>query len=118
MDDLSRLEHAVLIAIAAQESGSAAILSHQISIARVTSRQNTGAGFYTTFEVDSDQRLDAARSPVGDVGATVEGLKHGMGFLLWIKEGLIDQLEAYSYDEETSHIDFAQAGFGDVGPRR
>ncbi len=118
MDDLSDLELAVLHAIAVQVSGSTAVLEHQMKTARAIARENTGAGFFTTFTVASDQILEGVRSPVGDVGATVQGLKHGMGFLLWIKDGLMYQLEGYANgDEDTSGLDFDRVDFGNVEPR-
>jgi hypothetical protein len=93
MDDLSDLERAVLRAIALRAQGSAAALERQINGARISARENTGAGIFTTLSVTSGCPLEGIRSPVGDVGAIVVGLKHGMGFLLWIKDGLIHQLE-------------------------
>ena len=34
----------------------------------------------------------------GDVHATIDGLKHGAGFLLYIDSGFITTLEGYSYE--------------------
>ena len=58
---------------------------HQINIAHVANRVNTGSGFFTELDVETDRLLDGVRSPVGDVAATVKGLEFGMGFLLWVK---------------------------------
>jgi len=43
--------------------------------------------------------LTVGRVVFGDVAAQVPGLKHDAGFLLFIKDGYIDFLEAYTYDE-------------------
>jgi hypothetical protein len=119
MDDLSRLERAALCAIAARASGSAAALARQIAGARVVARENTGAGFFTTLSVDADERLADLRSPVGDVGAMVDGLNYGMSFLLWVKDGQIHRLEGYANaGEDTSGLDFARIEFEDVEPHR
>ena len=39
------------------------------------------------------------------------GLERGMGFILWLKEGYVDCLEGYSYDESTTGIAFELAAF-------
>lgn len=118
MYELSDLERAVLHAIALQAQGSAAALEHQINGARVLARENTGAGFFTTLSVAPGCLLEGIRSPVGDAGATVVGLKHGMGFMLWIKDGLIHQLEGYAYgNEDTSGINFQDVEFRNLQAR-
>jgi hypothetical protein len=114
MEVLSPLEQAVLDAIALQVPELADALAGQV---RVTARENTGAGFYTKLDVSRRSPIKGVASPLGDVGATVVGLQHGMGFLLWLRDGHIHQLEGYSYEESTSGIDFERVAFGAVGPR-
>ena len=116
MEVLSPLEQAVLDAIALQVPEVADALAGQQGQVRVSARENTGAGFYTTLDVSHHSPIKDVASPLGDVGATVVGLEHGMGFLLWLQEGRIHLLEGYSY-ESTSGIDFEQVAFGAVGPR-
>jgi hypothetical protein len=112
------LELEVLRAIATQAVEGTATLNHQIDMARVSRRENTGAGFFTTFDLQTDRTLDGQRSPIGDVGASIEGLSHGMGFLLWVKDGRIHELEGYAYgDESTSALDFEKITFRDVRAR-
>jgi hypothetical protein len=41
----------------------------------------------------------------------IDGLRHGMGFILWLKDGYLELLEGYSYEESTVEIDFERAGF-------
>jgi hypothetical protein len=50
----------------------------------------------------------------GDVVAEIEGLKHGAGFLLFITDGALDELEGYCYDEAWPKevIGFKLAYFG------
>lgn len=114
MEILSSLEQAVLDAIALQVPEVADALAGQQ--VQVTARQNTGAGFYTTLDVSHRSPIEGVASPVGDVGATIAGLQHGVGFLLWLRNGHIHKLEGYAY-EDTSGIDFEQVAFGTVGPR-
>jgi len=116
MEVLSPLEQAVLDAIALQVPEVAdAIAGPQLKV-RVTARKNTGAGFYTTLDVSRRSLIEGVASPVGDVGAVIAGLEHGMGFLLWLRDGHIHELEGYAY-EDTSGIDFERVAFGAVGPR-
>ena len=117
MEVLSRLERAVLDAIALQVPQVADALASEQGKVRVSSRENTGAGFYTTLDVSHRSPIKGVASPLGDVGATVVGLEHGMGFLLWLRDGHIHQLEGFSYGENTSGIDFERVAFGTVGPR-
>ena len=117
MQSLSPLERAVLDAIALQAPEVANALAGQRQQAQVIARENTGAGFYTTFDGSSGARIDGVTSPVGDVGTTVPGLTQGMGFLLWLRDGRMYQLEGYSYQESTSGLDFERVAFGIVGPR-
>jgi hypothetical protein len=117
MEVLSSLEQAVLDAIALQVPEVADALASQQGKVRVTARENTGAGFYTTLDVSHRSPIKGIASPLGDVGAAVVGLEHGMGFLLWLRDGHIHKLEGFSYGESTSGIDFERVAFGAVGPR-
>lgn len=69
----------------------------------VASREHTGVGFFTEFSHPADtERLHAPRNPrFGDVFASIGGLKHGAGFVLFIDDGLISVLEGFSYGNET-----------------
>jgi hypothetical protein len=116
MEILSPLEQAVLDAIALQVPEVAKALAGQQGQVRVTARQNTGSGFYTTLDVSRGSPIKGVASPLGDVDATVAGLQHGMGFILWLRDGHIHKLEGYSY-EDTSGVDFERVEFGIVGPR-
>ena len=80
-------------------------------------RENTGEGFYTTFDSSSGQRMEGVSSPIGDVGASIKGLEHGMGFLLWLKDRCVHRLDSYSYGESTTDLDFEQVVFASPGPR-
>jgi hypothetical protein len=117
MEVLSPLEQAVLDAIALQVPEVADALAGQQEKVRVTARANTGAGFYTTVDIPHHLPIQGVASPLGDVGATVVGLQHGMGFLLWLRNGRVHKLEGYSYGENTSGIDFERVTFDAVGPR-
>lgn len=117
MKALSSLEQAVLNAIALQVPEVADAFASQQGKVRVTARENTGAGFYTTLDVSHRSPIKGVASPLGDVGATIVGLEHGMGFLLWLRDDHIHKLEGFAYGESTSGIDFERVAFGVVRPR-
>jgi len=106
------LEKAVLRAICESHVDDRSALESQLSTAAVLRRENTGAGFYTEFAVErvSQATLGGERLRTGPA-ARVDGLKQGMGFILWLKEGYAHNLEGYSYGESTTGIEFEQTGF-------
>ena len=106
------LERAVLTAICEMYSSDQAALEAQLSTATLLSRENTGAGFYTRFAVEraASAPLTGARSRAGPE-TKIDGLRHGMGFILWLKEGYADCLEGYSYGESTTGFALEAVGF-------
>jgi hypothetical protein len=96
------------------------ILNEQIDRATVRSRQYTGVGFYTVFDVAADaRRVESARWKIEDMPQTHAehpSLTAGAGFILWLKDGLINTLEGYTYegdwpeDESKFKITKAQQG--------
>lgn len=119
MQSLSELESAVLEAIAVQVPRHARELRKQLALATVIGRKNTGGGFYTRLAVGSSApRIIGAVSQLGDIGAEVAGVRHGMGFLLWLRDGLADTLEAYTYGGSTEGFDLSALRASNVVPRR
>ena len=81
--------HPTLVALRAQANG-----------AQLKSRKNTGAGFFCYFNVSPDAKpLGNVSFHFGDVDAVLPGETHGAGFALFVKDGKLDRLEGYSYDE-------------------
>jgi hypothetical protein len=106
------LERAVLRAICEKDCIDRSALEAQLLAASVVRRENTGAGFYTQIVVrrGSVASVGGERRRSGP-GARVEGLVHGMGFILWLKEGFADCLEGYCYSESTTGIEFDRVIF-------
>jgi hypothetical protein len=101
MDALTDLEKAVLEKLLTGEAERDRVLQRQIPALRVTERKMTGVGFFTRFSLpDEAEKLpEEASFHVSDVAAELDDLKHGAGFVLFIKKGRIDMLEGFTYDE-------------------
>ena len=111
--NFTALENAVLNAICDMHSAEREVLETQLATAKLRSRENTGAGFFTYFDVvrESNVTLVGKRMRFGPQ-VRVEGLKLGMGFILWIRDGYASCLEGYSYGESTTGIALETAAFG------
>jgi hypothetical protein len=98
---LDDLEVGVLEMLVAGDAPSMRRLQGQVAECRVRERERSGAGFFTKLGVDPSEvePIDVGAARLGDVVAEIEGLQHGAGFLLWIAQGYLDMLEAYSFDE-------------------
>jgi|CXWL01.1.fsa_nt_gi hypothetical protein len=101
---LTELEAEVLNWLLAGEDPVLLGLRNQLAIASVISREMTGHGFYLHFSIPPSTSKLHEKLPCkpsfcfGDVNASVEGLNHGAGFLLWVTNGVLDFLEGYTYD--------------------
>jgi len=97
---LSKIEKAVLEKLFDGKLPLLIQLRQQLTRCTVTKREFTGSGFYTTLGVPEDvRRIDGFDIKFGDVVGEIPELSSGVGFLLYIKDGVLDMLEGYSYDE-------------------
>ena len=101
MEQLTNLENSVMEMLLAGGDDVLGGLRCQLAASTCAGRENTGVGFYTTFNVPNVvPRVAGGKSfKFGDVSATVPGLQHGAGFLLFVKDGILEMLEGYTYDE-------------------
>lgn len=100
MEGLSRFEKAVLDKLLAGDHPVLADLRIQAERGRVTSRDYTGVGFFCAFTIPPELRVSAIPDfHLGDVNGTVEGLQHGAGFVLFVRNGRLSMLEGYTYEE-------------------
>jgi hypothetical protein len=76
-------------------------IRQQMDYALVTSREFTGVGFFTRFTLPADApvRRDLPNANFTHVGADIAGLKHGAGFVLFIRDGVVSMLEGFTYVE-------------------
>jgi hypothetical protein len=87
MPSFTKLEKAALDGIFAETPELAPILEQQFDKAAVTNRENTGGGFFTTIEVREDApRVNGPRVLGCETHARVEGLTHGLGFVLFMED--------------------------------
>jgi hypothetical protein len=110
LSDLTLLESAILRAMCARHPEADA-LEAQIIIARVESRNNTGAGFYSRLCVDERTKKVHTKF-ITNVFAKIDGLKNPMAFVLFMRFGLIDTLEGAAVEESTIGVDFLNVDFG------
>jgi len=97
---LSKIERAVLEKLLDGELPLLIQLRLQLARCAVVKREFTGFGFYTTITVPEDVHRTAGLSiKFGDIIGEIPRLVNGVGFLLYIKDGVLDMLEGYSYDE-------------------
>lgn len=106
MIKLTPFERDVMHALLAGEDHLLSLLRNQLERVSSVSRKETGVGFYITFDIPKDIPKTFEIDPLikhnfcfGDVDASLEGLKNGAGFLLWIADGYLSQLEGYTYGE-------------------
>lgn len=75
-------------------------LNEQYYVSRVVCVEYTGVGFYIDYCVPEQnwnlpKDLDFC---FGDVHAYLNNADQPVGFLLWVTDGILDFLEAYTYD--------------------
>ena len=101
MIELTAVERAVLEKLVQGDCEASTTLIRQLKDTKVSSREFTGAGFFTKLIVDvhAPRLKGNPAGKIGDVDGEAEGVTHGLGFLLYIEDGAIEMLEGYTYDE-------------------
>jgi len=100
---LTELETAVLDAMLERPGAPFVTLREQLSRAEVSKREFTRVGFFTHFALPEAAPVarNVPDATLGaDVAAEIPGLKHGAGFVLFIRGGAITMLEGFTYDEK------------------
>ncbi len=101
MTGLTTLEEQVLEMLLRGQDEVLDVLRQQVKDAQVSSREITGVGFFTNFEVPAEAPRVRARPKfeLGDVNGMADNIKYGLGFLLFVNDGALSMLEGYTYDE-------------------
>ena len=79
---------------------------YQYENAEVTEAKMYRRGFDMRFRMKEGVPAVEAEGQreYGTVSAQIPGLSYGMGFILWVKDGMIQSLEGYSYDEDLPEV--------------
>jgi hypothetical protein len=110
METFTQLEKAALDDVCLRFPDHREALRAQLATARVRSRENTGAGFYTRFEVARGNPISGDRMRAAG-WTCIDGLDHPVGFILWLTDGYAECLEGFTIDDRTTGLDFASARF-------
>jgi hypothetical protein len=103
MTAFTELELAALHSIFSETPELAPELERQLTVAMVSERENSGAGFFTTIAIPDDAaRVSGPRVLGYETQARVAGLEHGLGFVLVVRDGRLDLLEGYCRGPETT----------------
>jgi hypothetical protein len=113
MNGFTKMETAALEAIFAETPTVSAELQRQLGRAKVTERENTGGGFFTDITVPEDvPGVDCPKVLGYATHARVDGLEHGLGFVLFMEDGKLHLLEGYAWGpESTASLDLNNLSF-------
>ena len=104
MEGLTDFERAVLKMLLAGDDPTLKVLRAQAEAGHLAERDYTGAGFFLSFRIPSSApTLGVEEFHFGDVEADIEGLRHGAGFVVFVRQGRLASLEGYSYEEAWPH---------------
>lgn len=103
---LTTLECDVLKWLLAGDDPVLVVLSEQLTLSSIVSREITGCGFYLHFAVPNEvtelhKQLNVKPNfSFGDVEVIVSQTHQRLGFLLWIRDGKLAFLEGYTYGDQ------------------
>jgi len=116
MSRYTRLERAVMDALAHDLRAEIPDLSGQFEESRPSQRRNSGFGLFTEMIVDRGRQTPAS-GPTGDLGsvhAMVGALPDPIAFKARVRHGVLLGLMGDSYGQDTRAIDFATVAFDQV----
>ncbi|TVQ85443.1 MAG: hypothetical protein EA357_00640 [Micavibrio sp.] len=98
---LSPLEREVIQKLLEGDDEAKEILREQFRVATVLDRTVTDTGFYVDFSIPEDiQRLaDREKLIIQGIGAKIPSLAFDASFILFVKDGAINLLEGFAYEE-------------------
>jgi hypothetical protein len=111
---LTRLERAVMAALAHELRGAIPDLATQFAAARASQRRNMAFGAYTGLTLDRLHPATSADGPFGTVHVMIDGLQDAVAFQVLMRHGTVAALQADSYGQDTRAINFDTVGFEQV----
>jgi len=96
--DLTDFETQVLHEIAPLFGANEALFRQQVENCQVTDRVNTGSGFYTRLTLDRSSCQPLSYNQQGG-HFHVDAVAHGLGIVLWDKDGYLETIEGYTMGE-------------------
>ncbi len=112
MSKLTALELAAAEAIAREYPDAMEALLAQLQNAVVTKRDFTGFGFFTEFDVprNGPPARDVV-GPVGHIRSLVGPEQYPLEFMLYVRGGYAEMIEAYSFEDGYGDLDLLTAEF-------
>ena len=111
---LTRLETAVMAALAHELRGTIPDLAAQFAAARSSQRRNMAFGSYTGLTPGKTTPATTADGRFGTVHAMIDGLADAVAFQVLMRHGTVAALQADSYGQDTRAINFDTVGFEQV----
>jgi hypothetical protein len=99
-DALTDLERDAMATMLRHDHPVTTLLRAQLDECRIKGRELTGVGFFTDIVVPQALAVPGLGSMhLNDAVVEIAGLEHGVGFVLFIRDGKLDVLEGFTYDE-------------------
>src|SRR6476659_7553168 len=102
MDELTPFEREAIATIVAGDHPVFLGLRNQLARCQVAKRDFTGVGFFSTLTVASDIPSVPVRRRLylgNAVDVTMDGVRDGVGLVLFVEDGRLDLLEGFTYDD-------------------
>lgn len=101
MDTLTPFERDVIATILRGDRPVLSDLRAQLAMCWVSKREFTGVGFFTSLAIPSEVPSAelSQRLALGDVHVSMDGVAHGVGIVLFVEDGRLAVLEAFTYDD-------------------
>jgi hypothetical protein len=102
MDEIGQLDRAVLEFMLNRNGAVYSQLRDQIPLLKSAGREMSGVGYFAYFRPSGEAKpaSDRINIEISDVGGTTPDLKHGVGFILFVRDGLIEMLEGFTVGDE------------------
>lgn len=110
----TRLESAVMAALAAELRHAVPDLSAQFRNARPGLKRNMAFGYYCGLTGDGVSPVSTRDGALGSVHVLIDGLHDAVAFRVLMRQGRAVAIEADSYGQDTRAIDFDRVGFEQV----